>query len=65
VQPAVLLQYVKGFTNATALPHIRFNYNGNVRQDSIIMDAATRRNLEITQNLAGGGKITLALRCFG
>lgn len=24
------------------------------QQDSIIMDAATRRNLEITQNLAGG-----------
>jgi DNA mismatch repair protein MutS len=30
------------------------------QQDSIIMDAATRRNLEITQNLAGGTDNTLA-----
>ena len=30
------------------------------QQDSIIMDAATRRNLEITQNLAGGAENTLA-----
>jgi DNA mismatch repair protein MutS len=30
------------------------------QQDSIIMDAATRRNLEITQNLAGGIENTLA-----
>jgi DNA mismatch repair ATPase MutS len=30
------------------------------QQDSIIMDAATRRNLEITQNLAGGVENTLA-----
>jgi DNA mismatch repair protein MutS len=30
------------------------------QQDSIIMDAATRRNLEITQNLAGGFDNTLA-----
>ncbi|XNM79372.1 hypothetical protein ACLK1U_15455 [Escherichia coli] len=29
-------------------------------QDSIIIDAATRRNLEITQNLAGGAENTLA-----
>ncbi|XNM84042.1 hypothetical protein ACLK14_15295 [Escherichia coli] len=26
-------------------------------QDSIIMDAATRRNLEINENLAGGAEI--------
>ncbi|SQA99788.1 DNA mismatch repair protein mutS [Cedecea neteri] len=30
------------------------------QQDSIIMDAATRRNLEITQNLSGGVENTLA-----
>lgn len=30
------------------------------QQDSVIMDAATRRNLEITQNLAGGTDNTLA-----
>ncbi|MFP1484123.1 hypothetical protein ACLB1S_23820 [Escherichia coli] len=29
-------------------------------QDSIIMDAATRRNLEIDENLAGGAENTLA-----
>jgi hypothetical protein len=34
-------------------PHIR-SITMERQQDSIIMDAATRRNLEITQNLAGG-----------
>ncbi|MGY3865659.1 DNA mismatch repair protein MutS [Aeromonas bivalvium] len=53
-----LMQYVKD-TQRTALPHIRA-----VRLDqpdhAIIMDAATRRNLELTQNLAGGYENTLA-----
>jgi DNA mismatch repair protein MutS len=53
-----LLQYVKD-TQRTALPHIR-SITMERQQDSIIMDAATRRNLEITQNLAGGIENTLA-----
>ncbi|NUW66251.1 DNA mismatch repair protein MutS [Vibrio coralliilyticus] len=53
-----LIQYVKD-TQRTALPHIRsLTYD---RQDhSVNLDAATRRNLEITQNLAGGTDNTLA-----
>ncbi len=53
-----LLQYVKD-TQRTSLPHIR-SLTMERQQDSIIMDAATRRNLEITQNLAGGVDNTLA-----
>ncbi|WP_312056260.1 DNA mismatch repair protein MutS [Pantoea brenneri] len=53
-----LLQYVKD-TQRTTLPHIR-SLSMERQQDSIIMDAATRRNLEITQNLAGGTDNTLA-----
>ncbi|MBC0855480.1 DNA mismatch repair protein MutS [Pantoea stewartii] len=53
-----LLQYVKD-TQRTSLPHIRA-ISMERQQDSIIMDAATRRNLEITQNLAGGTENTLA-----
>ncbi|OEE76135.1 DNA mismatch repair protein MutS [Vibrio genomosp. F6] len=53
-----LIQYVKD-TQKTALPHIRaLTFD---RQDhSVILDAATRRNLEITQNLSGGFDNTLA-----
>ncbi|EKO3571669.1 DNA mismatch repair protein MutS [Vibrio metschnikovii] len=53
-----LIQYVKD-TQRTALPHIRaLTFD---RQDqSVILDAATRRNLELTQNLAGGQEHTLA-----
>lgn len=53
-----LLQYVKD-TQRTSLPHIR-SITMERQQDGIIMDAATRRNLEITQNLAGGIENTLA-----
>ncbi|MGK3115112.1 DNA mismatch repair protein MutS [Candidatus Pantoea formicae] len=53
-----LLQYVKD-TQRTSLPHIR-SLSMERQQDSVIMDAATRRNLEITQNLAGGIENTLA-----
>jgi len=53
-----LMQYVKD-TQRTALPHInsivRFN-----QSDSIVLDAATRRNLELTINLQGGHENTLA-----
>ncbi len=60
-----LLQYVKD-TQRTSLPHIR-SITMERQQDSIIMDAATRRNLEITQNLAGGTDNTLGLgtRLYG
>ncbi|EGY28184.1 Mismatch repair ATPase (MutS family) [Candidatus Regiella insecticola 5.15] len=53
-----LLQYVKD-TQRTALPHIRELIMAR-QQDSIMMDAATRRNLELTQNLSGGSENTLA-----
>ncbi|EPN1628684.1 DNA mismatch repair protein MutS [Cronobacter turicensis] len=53
-----LLQYVKD-TQRTSLPHIR-SITMERQQDGIIMDAATRRNLEITQNLSGGVENTLA-----
>lgn len=53
-----LLQYVKD-TQRTSLPHIR-GITMERQQDGIIMDAATRRNLELTQNLSGGIENTLA-----
>ncbi|MFC0139673.1 DNA mismatch repair protein MutS [Erwinia mallotivora] len=53
-----LLQYVKD-TQRTSLPHIR-SLTMERQQDSIVMDAATRRNLEITQNLSGGSENTLS-----
>ncbi|KAA8996119.1 DNA mismatch repair protein MutS [Affinibrenneria salicis] len=53
-----LLQYAKD-TQRTALPHIR-GITMERQEDGIIMDAATRRNLELTQNLAGGSENTLA-----
>ncbi|QYJ94968.1 DNA mismatch repair protein MutS [Shewanella spartinae] len=53
-----LIQYVKD-TQRTSLPHInaitRFN-----QCDSIVLDAATRKNLELTRNLQGGSDNTLA-----
>ncbi|ACT07964.1 DNA mismatch repair protein MutS [Dickeya chrysanthemi Ech1591] len=53
-----LLQYAKD-TQRTSLPHIR-GITMERQQDGIIMDAATRRNLELTQNLSGGVDNTLA-----
>lgn len=53
-----LMQYVKE-TQRTALPHIRAIKLEQTEQ-MVIMDAATRRNLELTQNLAGGLEHTLA-----
>ncbi|MEZ5554910.1 DNA mismatch repair protein MutS [Haliea sp.] len=52
-----LLQYVKD-TQRSNLPHIRSIAHEN-RAESVIMDAATRRNLEIDRNLAGGETHTL------
>ncbi|VAY02468.1 DNA mismatch repair protein MutS [Arsenophonus endosymbiont of Aleurodicus dispersus] len=47
-----LLQYVKD-TQRTALPHIH-SIIMEQQKDTIILDTATRRNLELTQNLSGG-----------
>ncbi len=53
-----LIQYVKD-TQRTALPHIR-SLTMDKQDHSVILDAATRRNLEITQNLSGGTDNTLS-----
>jgi len=52
-----LLQYVKD-TQRGNLPHIRSISHEN-RAHSVILDAATRRNLEIDVNLSGGERNTL------
>ena len=53
-----VMQYVKD-TQRAALPHIR-SIALERSQDNIILDAATRRNLELTQNLSGNYDNTLA-----
>lgn len=53
-----LLQYVKE-TQRTALPHIR-SLQTERREEHIILDSSTRKNLEITHNLQGGTQNTLA-----
>ena len=53
-----LLQYVKD-TQRTALPHLR-GLQVERREDSIVLDAASRRNLELETNLSGGREHTLA-----
>lgn len=53
-----LLQYAKD-TQRTALPHIQ-SITLLRHSENIQLDAATRRNLELTQNLAGGTENTLA-----
>ena len=53
-----LLQYAKE-TQRTALPHIQ-SISLTQNHDNIQLDASTRRNLELTQNLAGGTENTLA-----
>lgn len=53
-----LIQYVKD-TQRTALPHIRA-LTLISQEQSVILDAATRRNLELTQNLSGGYDNTLS-----
>ena len=53
-----LMQYVKD-TQRIALPHIRaitLEHN----EHAVILDAATRKNLELTVNLSGGFENTLA-----
>ena len=53
-----LLQYVHD-TQRTALPHIR-SIGVERPDDALILDAATRRNLELEFGLAGQDKHTLA-----
>lgn len=53
-----LLHYAKE-TQRTALPHIQ-GISLVQHSDNVQLDAATRRNLELTQNLAGGSENTLA-----
>lgn len=53
-----LFQYVKD-TQRTALPHIRSIISESATT-GVVLDAATRRNLELTQNLQGGIENTLA-----
>ncbi|MEZ5482246.1 MAG: DNA mismatch repair protein MutS [Porticoccaceae bacterium] len=52
-----LLQYVQA-TQRTSLPHIRAISHENLDQ-SVMLDAATRRNLELDTNLNGGIENTL------
>lgn len=52
-----LLSYARE-TQRTALPHVRSLAHEN-RDEAVIMDAATRRNLEVDTNLNGGDEHTL------
>ncbi|MEJ2644698.1 MAG: DNA mismatch repair protein MutS, partial [Gammaproteobacteria bacterium] len=53
-----LLQYVEE-TQFAALPHIR-GLRVERREDSIVLDAASRRNLELDRSLSGQAEHTLA-----
>ena len=52
-----LLNYAKE-TQRTALPHIRSLFHERL-SETVILDAATRRNLELDKNLSGGRENTL------
>lgn len=52
-----LLQYVQE-TQRSALPHLRSIRQEN-RHDTVVMDSATRTNLELDVNLQGGSENTL------
>jgi len=53
-----LIQYVKD-TQRTALPHIRAIISESANT-GVVLDAATRKNLEISQNLSGSFDNTIA-----
>ncbi|KEY91102.1 DNA mismatch repair protein [Candidatus Photodesmus blepharus] len=53
-----LIQYVKN-TQRAALPHIR-SLTFQHQKKFMLLDATTRRNLEITHNLSGGSENTLS-----
>ncbi|GAA3900126.1 DNA mismatch repair protein MutS [Halomonas cibimaris] len=58
ISAGVLIDYARD-TQRSALPHV--NAIGvESRDDTVVIDAASRRNLEIDQNLAGGADNTLA-----
>ncbi len=59
IQAAGCLLHYAQETQRTALPHIRRIIRER-REDSIILDAASRKNLEIDTNLSGGHQFTLA-----
>ena len=46
-------------TQRTALPHVQ-SIQLQQNSETVLLDAATRRNLELTQNLSGGTEATLA-----
>lgn len=52
-----LLNYAKE-TQRTALPHVRSLYHERI-SETVVLDAATRRNLELDKNLSGGRDNTL------
>jgi DNA mismatch repair protein MutS len=52
-----IVQYLK-LTQRMSLPHIKTLKRENIRQ-TIILDATSRRNLEINRNLSGGEEHTL------
>lgn len=54
----VLIDYVRD-TQRSTLPHVRA-IGVESRDDSVVIDAASRRNLEIDRNMAGGSDNTLA-----
>lgn len=58
ITAGILLQYIKLTQKSEQLPiqHIQVEESGN----TILLDAATRRNLEIDINLQGGSEFTLA-----
>ncbi len=58
VAAGCLLQYVKD-TQRTALPHINA-ISLEKDEHAVVLDAATRKNLELTHNLQGGIEHTLA-----
>jgi len=62
VQPVMaagcLMQYVQD-TQRTQLPHIK-GLRVERSEDTVLLDAASRRNLELETNLAGGSDNTLA-----
>ncbi len=52
-----IIQYLK-LTQRTALPHVKTLKREHIKQ-TVVLDAASRRNLEINLNLRGGEEYTL------
>lgn len=58
IAAGALLNYARE-TQRSELPHIT-SISPEIRDESLLMDAATRKNLEIDTNLMGGHQFTLA-----